>query len=113
MKPKKLIREKIVSKLKKGEFEKITDLKELNKLYALKVIEELLEIQNSEHNDIMEFVDLIHVVVCWAEQNGHDYMHLEVNGNVKFENNGKFSNIALNNLNPDNPSNKLYFDAVS
>ena len=34
MKPKKLIREKIISKLKDGEFENITDLKELNKPHA-------------------------------------------------------------------------------
>jgi predicted house-cleaning noncanonical NTP pyrophosphatase (MazG superfamily) len=110
MKPKKLIREKIISKLKDGEFENITDLKELNKLYALKIREELAEIQESEHKDIMEFVDLIQVAWCWAEQNGFTYEQVELSANIKFVEKGKFSNVVLNNLNPDNPSNKLYFE---
>jgi len=110
MKPKKLIREKIISKLKDGEFENITDLKELNKLYALKIREELAEIQESEHKDIFEFVDLIQVAWCWAEQNGYTYDQVEASANIKFMQKGKFSNIVLNNLNPDNPSNKLYFE---
>ena len=110
MKPKKLIREKIISKLKNGEFENITNLAELNTLYALKVREELAEIQESEHKDIMEFVDLIQVAVCWAEQNGFYYKQVELAANIKFVEKGKFSNLVLNNLNPENPSNKLYFE---
>jgi predicted house-cleaning noncanonical NTP pyrophosphatase (MazG superfamily) len=110
MKPKKLIREKIISKLKDGEFENITDLKELNKLYAIKVREELAEIQESDHKDIMEFVDLIQVAWCWAEQNGFTYEQVELYANIKFVEKGKFSNLVLNNLNPNNPSNKLYFE---
>lgn len=109
MKPKKLIREKIISKLKDDEFEIITDLKELNKLYAMKVREELAEIQESDHKDIMEFVDLIQVAVCWTEQNGFSHEQIELNANIKFTQKGKFSNLVLNNLNPENTSNKLYF----
>lgn len=110
MKPKKLIREKITSKLKEGEFENITDLSELNKLYAIKVREELAEIQDSEHKDIMEFVDLIQVAVCFAEQNGFSQEQIELFANIKYVEKGKFSNLVLNNLNPENPSNKLYFE---
>ena len=109
MKPKKLIREKITSKLKEGEFENITNQEELNALYALKIKEELAEIQDSDHKDIMEFVDLIQVAVCFAEQNGFSYEQIELAGNIKYVEKGKFSNLVLNNLNPENPSNKLYF----
>jgi len=110
MKPKKLIREKITSKLKQSEFERITDLTELNKLYAIKIREELAEIQESNHKDIFEFVDLIQAAVCWAEQNGFSQEQIELSANIKYVEKGKFSNIALNNLNPNNPSNKLYFN---
>lgn len=110
VKPKKLIREKIVSKLKEGEFENVTDLKELNKLYAIKVREELAEIQESDHKDIMEFVDLIQVAVCFAEQNGFSHEQIELHANIKYVEKGKFSNLVLNNLNPENLSNKLYFE---
>ena len=112
MKPKKLIREKITSKLKEGEFENITNQEELNALYALKIKEELAEIQDSNHKDIMEFVDLITVAVCFAEQNGFSMEQLELAGNIKYVDKGKFSNLALNNLNPENPSNKLYFPEI-
>ena len=59
MKPKKLIRKFITEKLKDGEWETITDQDELNRLYAIKIREELAEVQASDHKDIMEFVDLI------------------------------------------------------
>jgi hypothetical protein len=68
--PKKLIRSLITGKLKAGEWENITDQDELNRLYAIKIREELAEIQESGHS---------------------------------------FGRLALNNLNPNNPSNKLYF----
>ena len=55
---KKLIRKNIIEKLKVGEWEEIENQEELNRLYALKVKEELAEIQESDHKDIMEFVDL-------------------------------------------------------
>lgn len=66
MKPKKLIRKFITEKLKEGEWETITDQDELNRLYAIKVREELAEIQATDHKDIMEFVDLIQVAFSFA-----------------------------------------------
>lgn len=110
MKPKKLIREFITEKLKEGEWETITDQKELNQLYAIKVREELAEIQESEHKDIMEFVDLIQVAFSFAKQNGFTHEQISTALVEKSVNKGTFGRLALNNLNPDNPSNKLYFE---
>ncbi len=113
IKPKKLIRKNITEKLKPSEWEFIEDKQELNKLYALKVQEELKEIQDSQHNDIMEFVDLIQVAFSFAKQNGFTHEELANAMAEKSIEKGAFSNIALNNLNPENPSNALYFSIDS
>lgn len=110
MKPKKLIRKFITGKLKEGEWETITDQKELNQLYAIKVREELAEIQESDHKDIMEFVDLIQVAFSFAKQNGFTHEQISTALVEKSVNKGTFGRFALNNLNPNNPSNKLYFE---
>ena len=108
-KPKKLIRSKIVDVLKEGESEEVSDVKELNKLYALKVQEELAEIQGAEHKDIMEFVDLIDVAYAFARVNGFTRDLIEFGSIDKMLKKGGFDKLVLNNLNPSNPSNKLYF----
>ena len=113
MKPKKLIRSGIVEKLKEGEWETITDQDELNRLYAIKIREELAEIQSSDHKDILEFVDLIQVVYAFAKENGFTVDQLLTPMIDKKLDKGSFGRLALNNLNPDNPSNKLYFEGVS
>lgn len=110
MKPKKLIRKFITEKLKEGEWETITDQKELNQLYAIKVREELAEIQESDHKDIMEFVDLIQVAFSFAKHNGFTHEQISTALVEKSVNKGTFGRLALNNLNPNNPSNKLYFE---
>ncbi len=107
--PKKLIRKFITKKLKKEEWETITDQAELNRLYALKVREELSEIQASEHKDIMEFVDLIQVAFSFAKQNGFTHEQLSIALVEKSVEKGVFGQEVLTNLNPNNPSNKLYF----
>lgn len=107
--PKKLIRKYVTAILKVSEWEFIEDQNELNELYALKIQEELEEIQQSEHKDIMEFVDLIQVAFCFAKQNGFTHEQIGSALAKKAIEKGTFSNIALNNLNPENPSNKLYF----
>lgn len=109
LKPKKLIRSKIVEVLKEGESEEVSDIKESNKLYALKVQEELAEIQDAEHKDIMEFVDLIDVAYAFARVNGFTRDFIEFGSIDKMLKKGGFDKLALNNLNPSNPSNKLYF----
>lgn len=112
MTPKKLIRSNITTTLKEGEWEEITDLKELNQLYALKIKEELAEIEAADHKDIFEFVDLIQVAHAFAKQNG--FSHEEIMKAVydKTDKKGGFGTLALNNLNPNNPSNKIYFEQV-
>ena len=110
MKPKKLIRKFITEKLKEGEWETITDQKELKHLNAIKVREELAEIQESDHKDILEFVDLIQVAFSFAKQNGFTHEQMSTALVEKSVNKGTFGRLALNNLNPNNPSNKLYFE---
>lgn len=110
MKPKKLIRIGTTEKLKPGEVEEITEQAELNDLYILKVREELLEIVKSDFQDINEFADLIQVAFDFAHVNGIGYGDLFDAINTKVREKGNFRNLALNNLNPENPSNALYFD---
>ena len=110
IKPKKLIRSKITEKLKAGEWENVNDNSELNKLYEIKVREELAEIISSNHDDIMEFVDLIQVAYAFARVNGFHGKELSEALQKKSDEKGNFSNLVLNNLNPENPSNKLYFN---
>ena len=106
---KKLVREKIPVEFKPGESEIITDKSELNNLYALKVKEELIEIQQADHKDIMEFCDLIEVAYAFAEQNGFPRQDIDLHRLGKQDRKGTFTNVALNNLNPNNPSNDIYF----
>lgn len=110
MKPKKLIRNRVTEILKEGEWETITDQVELNRLYEIKIREELAEIQASDHKDIMEFVDLIQVAFAFAKQNGFTHEELSLALIEKSVEKGTFGRLALNNLNPENPSNKLYFE---
>ena len=109
-KPKKLIRKNITEKLKYGEWETIEDQSELNRLYAIKIREELAEIQQADHKDIFEFVDLISVALAFAEQNGFTPLEISDAMIQKRNSKGDFGRLALNNLNPSNPSNSLYFN---
>jgi predicted house-cleaning noncanonical NTP pyrophosphatase (MazG superfamily) len=113
MRPKKLIRHKTIKFLQQNEFEIVTDKDELNKLYAMKVQEELLEIQRAKHKDIEEFCDLITVAVCWAQQNGFSLQQIMDVGNAKINNKGDFTDVALTNMNPSNKSNEIYFTAAA
>lgn len=110
--PKKLIRKNITQKLKEGEWETIEDQDELNHLYALKIREELAEIKSSNHKDIMEFVDLIQVAFGYAKQNGFTQEQLGMAMVEKSVDKGVFGRLALNNLNPENPSNAIYFESI-
>lgn len=94
------------------EKEIITDPDELNKLYALKIGEELAEIRQSDHKDIMEFADLVEACYSFAKVNGFDRMDINQARIHKHGEKGSFENIALTALNPENPSNAIYFDDV-
>lgn len=110
MKPKKLIRTELAKKLPPHEVEIIESREELNKLYALKILEERAEIVASDHKDVNEFVDLIQATFQWARLNGfYDEILIDAM-EVKSTDKGVFLDVALNNLNPDNPSNKIYFE---
>ena len=109
MKPKKLIRNEIIYKIKPEEWEVISEKGELYKLYDLKVQEELNEIIESERKDILEFADLVQVAFDYARESGFSKKELLKAVSEKAKLKGKFSDIVLNNLNPSNPSNKLYF----
>jgi predicted house-cleaning noncanonical NTP pyrophosphatase (MazG superfamily) len=113
MQPKKLIRGGVIFNLKEGEWEEIDDMAELNKLYALKLREELEEIQASDHKDILEFVDLIEVATSFAKVNGFDADQVQAASIKKCIDKGLFNKTVLNNLNPSNPSNKLYFSSCT
>lgn len=109
MKPKKLIREKLIENLKPEEYEKIENLDELNRLYKLKIKEELEEIKNSNYKDFEEFGDLWSVFKSWVIINNYDADKIGMQSLWKDKEKGNYSNYALTNLNPNNPSNKIYF----
>lgn len=109
--PKKLVRALTTKVCKPDELETIESLEELNQLYALKIREELAEIQASHHKNIYEFVDLMDVAVSFAYVNGFP-MHLLVEcAREKCDEKGGFGNLALTKLHPKNPSNAIYFEA--
>lgn len=109
-KPKKLIRSgKWIEKMDSAEIDKIQDKDELNQLYILKIQEELEEVKNSDYKDITEFADLIQVCIDFAKVNGIDASDLRTTLVNKFFEKGDFDNTVLTNLNPNNPSNKIYF----
>jgi predicted house-cleaning noncanonical NTP pyrophosphatase (MazG superfamily) len=108
---KKLIRDKYAQTLTAEEVEQVTDKQELNKLYELKVREELQEIVDSGCKDVQEFGDLMEVVRAWAEQNGITGGELFSTIIQKEKERGRFSNTAISNIYPDHPSNQVYFNA--
>lgn len=102
---KKLIRHKLAKKHEGGDrLEVITNMKKLNKLYALKIKEESLEVQESGHKDIFEFADLLQVAFDWATINGISEDDLFNAVQSKMEERGRFTNITLkiNNKKPHN-----------
>jgi len=110
IKPKKLVRSGISEFVEPQELEMVTDKDELNSLYILKVKEELQEIINSDFKDEFEFADLLEVVFRFAEVNGISQHFLMVTAINKGLQKGTFNGTVLNNLNPNNPSNALYFN---
>ena len=86
------------------------DKEELMGLYALKLREEIEEIKSSDYKDIMEYADLIQVALGLASLNGFKMEDVMKAMEEKYELKGGFSNLVLTNLNPNNPSNKIYLD---
>ena len=100
----------MAGKCKEGETTTVENLEELNKLYELKVKEELEEIKSSDHKDLMEFVDLIQVGFSFANINGFTHEEIVAGLLEKSFTKGVFKNIVLTDLNPHNPSNNIYFN---
>jgi predicted house-cleaning noncanonical NTP pyrophosphatase (MazG superfamily) len=107
--PRKLIRNLIPKKFGGIEYDREQNLNNLNKLYELKVKEELQEIIDSGCKDITEFADLIQVVEDWARVNNINALDLSDAQHDKAVDKGTFDNTVITNLNPNNPSNSLYF----
>lgn len=105
---KKLIRDKMAFNLNPIELEHCDDREELIKLYTLKLSEEIEEIKNSNYKDIMEYADLIQVTLSLASINGFKFDDVMKAMEEKFNLKGGFTNLVLINLNPNNPSNKIY-----
>lgn len=108
-KPMKLIRDKVIAKLKAGEVRHVLNEDDLNDLYMLKVLEELGEIEKSDFKDAMEFADILEAIYTLAARNGFDKEYLERAMFQKREKKGGFSNLVLVNMNPNNPSNRIYY----
>jgi len=107
--PKKLICHKTIAYLREGEYEYIEDKDELNKLYTLKVLEELAEVAAANYKDIKEFADLVKTIFAFAHTNGITANELSFAVMERAAVKGVMENLALTNMNPDNPSNALYF----
>ena len=100
---KKLIRDKMAFNLNPDELDYCHNKEELMELYSLKLREEIEEIKGSDYKDIMEYGDLIQVALGLASLNGYSFDDV-----IKAMNG--FSNLVLTSLNPNNPSNKIYFE---
>jgi predicted house-cleaning noncanonical NTP pyrophosphatase (MazG superfamily) len=107
---KKLIRDKMAFHLNPDELNNCFDKEELMGLYALKLREEIEEIKSSDYKDIMEYADLIQVALGLASLNGFKMEDVMKAMEEKYELKGGFSNLVLTNLNPNNPSNKIYLE---
>ena len=109
LKPRKLIREKVVSKLNPNEVRSVYDHDDLNDLYVLKILEALKEVEKSDFSDRFEYADLLEAVFTLASYNKLSKYDLQLAMDQKRKEKGTFSNVVLTNLNPNNPSNELYF----
>jgi|694.fasta_scaffold48613_7 predicted house-cleaning noncanonical NTP pyrophosphatase (MazG superfamily) len=107
---KKLIRDKLAFKINPEELDYCNNKEELMELYALKLREEIEEIKSSDYKDIMEYADLIQVALGLASLNGIKKEDVMKAIEEKYELKGGFSNLILISLNPDNPSNKIYYE---
>lgn len=92
------------------ELDNCDNKEELMGLYTLKLREEIEEIKGANYKDIMEYADLIQVALGLASLNGFKMDDVMKAMEDKYELKGGFSNLILTNLNPNNPSNKIYLE---
>lgn len=106
--PVKLIRDLHADKLDASIVRTEKDPVKLNKLFELKILEEVEEIKNSGYNNVYEFVDLLEATNAFIRYNC-DMREFEMANLEKLSDRGGISNKVLTDLNPNNPSNKIYF----
>lgn len=109
-KVKKLVRDKIIEYLHSSEYEICENKDELNNLVCQKIREELLEVINSDFDDIKEFADLVQIVQHLYKINAFTTSQINKAIIEKTKERGGFSNLVLTNLNPNNSSNNMYFE---
>jgi predicted house-cleaning noncanonical NTP pyrophosphatase (MazG superfamily) len=84
---------------------------EFRELLILKIKEELEEVKFSRYRDIDEFADLVEAVRCLATLSNISIVEILYKADAKRELDGDFiAGTILKNLNPNNPSNKIYFE---
>lgn len=108
----KLVRDKSPKLYKGREFRKISNQDELNNLYHKKMIEEVAEIKDSDFLDCNEYADLIQVAISCAEMNGISAGHVLDAVMRKAKNRGVFTDLVMDDINPNKPTNKIYFQDV-
>lgn len=106
----KLVRNKLAQRIReKGDtVYVIKDKLQRNRLFMLKVIEEVREIEASNFEDDREFADLLQVVKDWIDSNS---MAKNV-ADLRFEKMLELGTYEGDAVQPDpnNPSNALYYE---
>lgn len=106
----KLVRNKLAQRIReKGDtVYVIKDKLERNRLFMLKVLEEVREIEASNFEDDKEFGDLLQIVYDWALVNGKaDEIVALMNKKVAEQ--GRYEGDAVQPA-PNNPSNAIYYE---
>ena len=104
----KLIRTLFASTLKPEEIEQVENKAELNKLYKLKILEELNEISMSEFKDTKEYADLLETIEGMMRVNDVKEQDVLFEKKKKQLERGYIHKTVLKKLNPANASNVVY-----
>jgi hypothetical protein len=106
----KLVRNKLAQRIReKGDtVYVIKDKLQRNKLFMLKVLEEVREIEASNFEDDREFADLLQVVKDWIDDNGMNESVKDLRFN-KMLDLGTYEGDAVQ-PDPNNPSNAIYYE---
>lgn len=110
---KKLVRTKLAEeKIPPHELSTTKDRISTNKLFAKKLIEECIEYLDSDCKDPSEAGDVLQVSLDWFKYNELDNVVISFTKMEKEGERGGFGKYILNNLNPNNESNEIYFNSL-
>lgn len=87
--PEKLIRDRLVSRIPAGEL-RIADPSELPSLLARKLDEEVSELAASAYSDILEYADVLEVLMSLAERHGVSWKDVLAARQRKVDERGSF-----------------------